>query len=115
MARRSEGEASAFEAGDHAPRDGKCDCKGTLRARCRVTRRDQDPEDAEAGVIPRLQTAILINGREVSAGMKTALYSLVASTFSILPLSADLTIVYSTTVQPASQGQQVQTTHKADA
>ena len=47
--------------------------------------------------------------------MKTALYSLVVSTFSILPLRADLTIVYSTTVQPASQGQKAQATPNAVA
>lgn len=54
---------------------------------------------------PRLQTAILINGRELSAGMKTALYSLAICAFSILPLRADLTIVYSTAVEPARQAQ----------
>jgi hypothetical protein len=37
--------------------------------------------------------------------MKTALYSLAAYAFSILPLRADLTIVYSTTVEPARQAQ----------
>src|SRR5436190_16287610 len=37
--------------------------------------------------------------------MKTALYSLVVITFSILPLRADLTIVYSTAVEPARQAQ----------
>jgi len=47
--------------------------------------------------------------------MKTALYSLVVSTFSMLPLRADFTIVYSTTVQPASKGQKVQTTPNAVA
>jgi hypothetical protein len=47
--------------------------------------------------------------------MKSALYSLVVSTFGILPLRADLTIVYSTTVQPASQGQKAQATPNAIA
>ncbi len=37
--------------------------------------------------------------------MKTALYSLVAITFGILPVRADLTIVYSTAVEPARQAQ----------
>ena len=37
--------------------------------------------------------------------MRTALYSLVVCAFSILPLRADLTIVYSTTVEPARQAQ----------
>src|SRR5213076_1845296 len=36
--------------GDHATRDGNCDCKGTLRARGRVARCDQAAEDAEVGV-----------------------------------------------------------------
>jgi hypothetical protein len=47
--------------------------------------------------------------------MKTAFYSLVLTAFVILPLRADLTIVYSTTVQPASQGQKVQATPSAVA
>src|SRR6476659_1313424 len=105
MARGSESETSAFEAGDHAARDGNGDCKGALRARCRVARRDQAAEDAEAGVTRRLRTAILINGRELSAGMKTALYSLVVIAFGILPVRADLTIVYSTAVEPAPPAQ----------
>jgi hypothetical protein len=37
--------------------------------------------------------------------MKTALYSLVVITFAILPMRADLTIVYSTAVEPARQAQ----------
>jgi uncharacterized protein DUF4412 len=37
--------------------------------------------------------------------MRTALYSLVVITFSILPIRADLTIVYSTAVEPAKQAQ----------
>jgi len=37
--------------------------------------------------------------------MKTALYSLAVCAFSILPIRADLTIVYSTAVQPARQAQ----------
>jgi len=37
--------------------------------------------------------------------MKTALYSLVVCAFSILPIRADLTIVYSTAVEPARQAQ----------
>src|SRR6266542_2203275 len=40
--------------------------------------------------------------------MKTALYSLVLTAFVIVPVRADLTIVYSTTVQPASHNQKVQ-------
>jgi Domain of unknown function (DUF4412) len=61
------------------------------------------------------ETAITINGRELSADMKIALYSLAVCAFSILPLRADLTIVYSTAVKPASQGQKVQTTPDAVA
>src|SRR5437870_673433 len=38
--------------------------------------------------------------------MKTALYSLAICTLSILPTLADLTIVYSTAVEPARQAQQ---------
>ena len=37
--------------------------------------------------------------------MRTVLYSLVICTFSILPIRADLTIVYSTAVEPARQAQ----------
>src|SRR5438309_2321867 len=48
----SEGETPAFEIRGHATRDGKCDCKGTLRACRRVTRRDQAAKNAEACVIP---------------------------------------------------------------
>jgi len=40
--------------------------------------------------------------------MKTAFYSLVLTAFVIVPVRADLTIVYSTTVQPASHNQKVQ-------
>ena len=47
--------------------------------------------------------------------MKIAFYSLALSVCVILPIRADLTIVYSTTVQPASQGQKVQTTPNAIA
>ena len=47
--------------------------------------------------------------------MKIAIYSLVLTAFVILPLRADLTIVYSTTVQPHSQGQKVQPTPSAVA
>src|SRR5437867_8659028 len=42
--------------------------------------------------------------------MKTAFYSLVLTAFVVLPVRADLTIVYSTTVQPASHGQKAQPT-----
>jgi hypothetical protein len=42
--------------------------------------------------------------------MKTAFYSLVLTAFVIVPLRADLTIVYSTTVQPASHNQKVEPT-----
>jgi hypothetical protein len=42
--------------------------------------------------------------------MKTALYSLVVSTFTIIPLRADLTIVYSTTVEPVRQAQKPEAT-----
>jgi len=45
--------------------------------------------------------------------MKTAFYSLVLTAFVIVPLRADLTIVYSTTVQPASHGQKAQATPTA--
>jgi hypothetical protein len=47
--------------------------------------------------------------------MKTAFYSLVLTAFVIVPLRADLTIVYSTTVQPASHGQRAQATSTAVA
>src|SRR5256712_5638319 len=47
--------------------------------------------------------------------MKTAFYSLVLTAFVILPLRADLTIVYSTTVQPARHGQKEQPTPSAVA
>jgi hypothetical protein len=47
--------------------------------------------------------------------MKTAFYSLALSICAILSVRADLTIVYSTTVQPASQGQKVETTPNAVA
>ena len=43
-------EAPALEAGDHAARDGNGDREGTLRARCRVARRNQAAQDAKAGV-----------------------------------------------------------------
>jgi hypothetical protein len=42
--------------------------------------------------------------------MKTAFYSLVLTSFVILPVRADLTIVYSTMVEPASQAQRAQAT-----
>jgi hypothetical protein len=42
--------------------------------------------------------------------MKTALYSLVVITFGILPVHADLTIVYSTAVEPARQAQKQEAT-----
>jgi len=41
MARGSESETPAFQTGDHAARDGNCYCKGALRARGGVARRDQ--------------------------------------------------------------------------
>src|SRR5437667_8364491 len=47
--------------------------------------------------------------------MKIAFYSLALSVCVIRQIRADLTIVYSTTVQPASQGQKVQTTPNAIA
>jgi hypothetical protein len=47
--------------------------------------------------------------------MKTAFYLVVLTAFAVLPVRADLTIVYSTTVEPASQGQNVQTTPTAVA
>jgi len=55
-----------------------------------------------------VRAAILINGREVSAEMKRALCSLVVAALAILPIRADLTIVYSTTVEPAKQSQKPQ-------
>ena len=42
--------------------------------------------------------------------MKTAFYSLILTALVILPLRADLTIVYSTTMQPASHSQKAQAT-----
>ena len=42
--------------------------------------------------------------------MKTAFYSLVLTSFVILPVRADLTIVYSTMVEPANQAQKAQPT-----
>lgn len=42
--------------------------------------------------------------------MKIALYSLAVCAFSVLPLRADLTIVYSTAVEPARQAQKLATT-----
>ncbi len=42
--------------------------------------------------------------------MKAAFYSLALSTSFILPLRADLTIVYTTTLQPVTQGQKAQAT-----
>jgi uncharacterized protein DUF4412 len=42
--------------------------------------------------------------------MKTAFYSLVVTAFVVLTVRADLTIVYSTTVQPASHAQKPQAT-----
>jgi len=42
--------------------------------------------------------------------MKTAFYSLVLTSFVILSVRADLTIVYSTMVEPASQAQKAQAT-----
>jgi hypothetical protein len=47
--------------------------------------------------------------------MKTVFYSLVLTAFIVLPVRADLTIVYSTTVQPASHGQKPQATPTAVA
>ena len=60
-------------------------------------------------------TATLVNGGKLWAGMKTALYSLAVCAFSIVPLRGDLTIVYSTTVEPARQAQKEQTTPTAVA
>src|SRR5262245_9494897 len=42
--------------------------------------------------------------------MKTALYSLAVCAFSVLPLRADFTIVYSTAVEPARPAQKPATT-----
>src|SRR5437667_2042738 len=47
--------------------------------------------------------------------MKTSFYSLVLTVFVIVPVRADLTIVYSTTVQPASHNQKVEPTPTAVA
>jgi hypothetical protein len=47
--------------------------------------------------------------------MKTAFYSLVLTAFVIVPVRADVTIVYSTTVQPASHNQKVEPTPTAIA
>src|SRR5881396_1014875 len=47
--------------------------------------------------------------------MKTAFYSLVLTAFVVLPVRADLTIVYSTTVQPASHAQKPEATPAAVA
>jgi hypothetical protein len=44
--------------------------------------------------------------------MKTAFYSLALCTFSILPIRADLTIVYSTAVEPARQAQKAGSSFK---
>src|SRR5436190_8329649 len=45
--------------------------------------------------------------------MKTTVWSLALSVFFLLPVHADLTIVYSTTVQPASQSQKAEGTGAA--
>ena len=45
--------------------------------------------------------------------MKVAFYSLVLTVFIIFPVRADLTIVYSTTVEPANHNQKVQPTPTA--
>jgi hypothetical protein len=45
--------------------------------------------------------------------MKTTVWSLALSVFFLLPVQADLTIVYSTTVQPASQSQKAEGTGAA--
>jgi hypothetical protein len=47
--------------------------------------------------------------------MKTIFYSLVLTAFVVLPVRADLTIVYSTTVQPASHAERPQATPTAVA
>jgi hypothetical protein len=47
--------------------------------------------------------------------MKAAFYPLVLTAFMVLPVHADLTIVYSTTVEPASHGQKPQGTPAAVA
>src|SRR5438876_7607900 len=47
--------------------------------------------------------------------MKTAFYSLVLTAFVVLPVRADLTIVYSTMVQPASHAEKPQATPTAVA
>ncbi len=47
--------------------------------------------------------------------MKAAFYPLVLTAFVVLPVRADLTIVYSTTVQPASHNQKVEPTPTAVA
>jgi hypothetical protein len=47
--------------------------------------------------------------------MKTIFYSLVLTAFIVLPVRADLTIVYSTTVQPASHAEKPQATPTAVA
>ena len=45
--------------------------------------------------------------------MKVAFYSLALTLFSVLPVRADLTIVYSTAVQPASQSQKAESSGAA--
>src|SRR5436190_17003688 len=55
------------------------------------------------------------SGDLITWDMKTAFYSLVLTVFVILPVRADLTIVYSTTVQPASDNQKVEPTPTAVA
>src|SRR5437762_12510192 len=48
MARGSESKAPAFQTGDHAARDANCDCKGALRTRRGIARRDQAVASEEA-------------------------------------------------------------------
>jgi hypothetical protein len=53
----------------------------------------------------------LIGGGDLLiSDMKAAFYPLVLTAFVVLPVRADLTVVYSTTVEPASHGQKSQAT-----
>src|SRR6476469_544229 len=71
MTRGSKIETPALEAGDHAARNGNGDREGTLRASCRVARRNQAAQDAEAGVSGWLEPAVFNEAFSDSLGQRS--------------------------------------------
>src|SRR5439155_1064719 len=112
MARRSESETAALEAGDHAARNGSCGCQGALRTRGGIAGRHQAVEDAKADLAKSASSALgkyifRLSGRIFGyvANMRITFCSLALGIFFVVSARADLTIAYSTTVQPASKQQ----------